>query len=210
MAWLFRPFGRIAGGQALGWGLAVLVATAALASRNGLHTDGVLDLHLGPPAALWVLLAQGAINWLSLASLLWLAGRWLSHGRFRTIDLFGTQALARWPMLLAAAWLSVPWVRHDMEARTARLLAALPTPPNAAETAGSAVPAAFALDAIWLVVLSLPGLVAVVWMVWLMYHGFALVTHMRGARAVLGFIGALIAAEILSKVLIVALLRSLV
>ncbi len=197
--WLFRPFDRVAGGPALGLGLAVITITALLAWRAGLHTDGVLDLHYGPRVAAWVLLAQGMINWLILGMLMLLAGKWLGSGRFRLIDLFGTQALARWPMLLGAAWLSIPWVAEQLQTRAARLMETLPS---------QAEPFIAPADVSWLLVLSLPGLAAVIWMVWLMYHGFALVTNLRGPRAVLGFIAVLAVAEIASKALILLLLQS--
>ncbi len=195
--WLFKPFERIAGGPALLAGLVIIAITATLAWQAGLHTDGVLDLHFGPSAAWWTLLLQGLINWLCLAVLLLAMGRWLSRGRFRSLDLFATQALARWPMLLGVAWLSIPFVAEQTETRTKALMEAIPDDPSQVMA-----PAEYLLDAMWLTVLALPALVILAWMIWLMYHGYSLVTNLRGQRAVFSFVGALVAAEVLSKVLI--------
>ncbi len=195
--WLFRPFDRMAGAPALGLGLLIIAVTALVARRAGLHTDGVLDLNFGPEVALWVLVAQGLINWLCLSVLLLFTGLWLSKGRFRLIDLIGTQALARWPMLLATLWYSIPGIGQSIEASTTRLLATMPDQPTEV-----IAPVEYLFDAMWLMLLSLPILAAIVWMVWLMYHGYRLVTNLSGHRAVLSFIAALVIAEVLSKVLI--------
>ncbi|TVQ35340.1 MAG: hypothetical protein EA370_09400 [Wenzhouxiangella sp.] len=201
--WLFKPFERIAGGPALVVGLVVILLTALLAWRAGLHTDGVLDLHFGPTVPWWNLILQGLINWLILAVLLLVTGRWLSHGNFRSIDLFGTQALARWPILLGVLWLSIPDIANQIETRTASLMAAIPDDPSQV-----IAPAEYLVDAMWLTVISLPLLAMLAWMIWLMYHGYALVTNLRGQRAVFSFVGALVVAEIVSKLLIWLLFTS--
>jgi hypothetical protein len=200
--WLFRPFDRIAGGVALGLGLFIIVVTAFLAAASGLHTDGVIDLHFGPTVPVWVLLLQGLINWLCLGLVLYALGRWLSTTRFRAIDLFGTQALARWPMLLGVAYMAIPGISGRIEFYTTRLMAAMPDDPSKVMASSE-----YLLDAIWLMVISLPVLAAIAWMIWLMAHGYALVTNLKGQRVVFSFIGGLIAAEILSKVLIHFLLQ---
>lgn len=199
--WLFRPFDRIAGGPALGLGLMLLVLTALLAWRNGLQTDGVLDLHFQTELGLVDLLLQGLVNWLTLALLLLAFGRWLSETRFRSLDLFGTQALARWPILIGVLYLSIPAVGGTIERLTLSMLEAMPTQPDQVMA-----PSEYLLDAMWLTLLSLPVMACIAWMIWLMYHGYALVFNLRGQRAVFSFIGALIMAEILSKLLIYLLL----
>ncbi len=201
--WLFRPFDRIAGGLALGLGLAILALTAILATASGLHTDGVIDLHFGPSVPVWVLMAQGLINWLCLGGILYVLGRWLSSTRFRAIDLFGTQALARWPMLVAVVYMAIPGLSNRIETYTQRMMAAMPDDPSKVMASS-----AYLLDAMWLTLISLPVLVMIGWMIWLMAHGYALVTNLKGQRVVFSFIGGLIAAEILSKVLIHFLMKA--
>jgi hypothetical protein len=195
--WLFRPFDRIAGGPALAAGLVVLLLTALLAWHNGLQTDGVLDLHFQTELSLSHLLAQGMINWLTLSLCLLLAGRWLSTTRFRAIDLFGTQALARWPMLLAVIYLSIPALGGRIESLTLSMLEAMPTEPDQVMASSE-----YLLDAMWLTLISLPLLACLAWMIWLMFHSYALACNLRGLRAFFSFVGALLVAEILSKLLI--------
>jgi len=201
--WLFRPFERIAGAQALGLGLLLLLATAWLASRAGLITDGVLDLHFAPQAGLVDLILQALINWLTLSLMLLAGAWWLSRRRFRLLDLFATQALARWPLLMGVAYLSIPAVSVEINEGTARLLAAMPDQPGQVMA-----PAGLMLDAMWLMLLSLPLLAMMAWMIWLMYHAYALVSDLKGQTAVFSFIGALVLAEIVSKALIYLILGS--
>lgn len=195
--WLFRPFERIAGAPALALGMLAMLLTAWLAARNGLHMDGVVDLHFGPPAGLIALIAEGLVNWLSLGLALLGAAWWLSRGRFRILDLLATQALARWPLLPGVGYLSLPPVSEQIEQTSARLMAAMP-----ADTRQFMPSAEFLIDAMWLFLISLPALVLIGWMVWLMIHAYTLVADLKGPRAVLSFIAALVAAEILSKALI--------
>ncbi len=202
-AWLFKPFERVNGGSVLVMGLVVIALTALLACRVGLHTDGVIDLHFGPRVALWVLVVQGVSNWLILSLALLGMGSWLSDDRFRVLDLFATQALARWPLLIGAAWLAIPSVGGGIESRTARLMAQMPEQPGQV-----IAPMEYMLDAMWLLLMSLPVLAAIVWMVWLMFHGYALVTNLRGMRVFFSFAGALVVAEIASKILIYFLLQA--
>ena len=201
-AWLFRPFDLIGGRLALALGGLAIIATAVLASATGLVTDGVLDLHLWPaPVAPTTLLLMGLINWLSLSLALLAVGHWLSPSKYQALDLLATQALARWPLLLAVAYLSVPLVRRETERLTDAMLAAMPEQSHEVIAAP-----AYLLDAMWLFALSTPVLLAIVWMVWLMYHSYAQVFKVRGWQAVLGFVAALIVAELGSKVIIVVAL----
>jgi len=199
--WLFRPFDRIAGTRALGLGAVVIALTALLAASSGLINDGVLDLHFGPELPFWVLLAQGLINWASLSAFLLIAGLWLGRGPFRWIDLLGTQALARWPMLAATAYLSIPGLNLEIRELTDELLTRMPTDPSKVMASS-----AYLLDALWLTLISLPSLICIVWMVWLMYHAYSISTGMKGMRAVFSFTGALVLASIASKLLIYTLL----
>ena len=98
--WLFNPFVYIAGGQALGLGLAAILVAGFIGSVSNSHFDGVLDTHTGMSAPIWFFLAEGFIDWFCLALVLCVFGKIISKTAFRTIDLFGTQALARWPTIL--------------------------------------------------------------------------------------------------------------
>ncbi len=190
---LFRPFDRVSGPQALAFGLIVLVVTALIAARSGLRSDSLLDLQFGPPAPEWQLIVQGLINWLAMAAALLVAGRWLSRERFASLDLFGVQAAARWPLLASVIYLSIPPLGGRIRALTERLLGAMPT-----EQGQVMAYAAYMGDAFLLTLLGLPLLAFLGWTLWLMWHGYQAVTGVRGPQAAFSFAGALVAAYILS------------
>lgn len=187
--WLFRPFVRIAGMPALVAGVAVVAATAVIGwSWRGVFTDGVLDLHVGPAAPLAVFFAHGFIAWLSMSACALITGHALTSTKYRLVDLLGTQALARWPLLPAVAVVGMPSWRQSLQTAIANLSGGNP-PTND--------------DVLTVLLLSIVPLVAVGWAVWLMFHAYALVFNLKGARAAVSFIAAVVAAEIASKVLIV-------
>ncbi len=198
---LFNPFHRIAGVLSLGLGIAAITLTALIGASHGVHFDGVLDTHVGPRGPWWFFAAEGLIDWLCLAGVLLLAGRLVSRTAFRSIDLLGTQALARWPTLLIALACLAPGFHRF----SAELLKSLTTvKPGAIPQ----LPAASS-DALVFGLVTVVMLVCAVWMVALMWKSFAYCCNVRGGRAVTAFVVGLLAAEVLSKVLITWLAGSL-
>jgi len=191
--WLFNPFHYVAGLTALGLGLAAVVAASLVGALSHTHFDGVLDVHMGAVAPLWVFVAEGLIDWLAMGVLLFLGGMLISRSRPRAVDVFGTQALARAPMVAVAFCGLLP----GNQRYTAYLVSKLT--PNAAEVA--AAPGDVAVFAIAAVVM----LAMLVWMVALMYRAFAVSCNVRGGKAIGVFIAAILLAEALSKVAILAL-----
>lgn len=190
---LFKPFAYIAGGRSLLVGLAAIMLAGFLGSLSHTHFDGAIDMHTGRPAATSVFLSEGLVNWLAMSVALFLLGKLVSRADFRALDLIGTQAMARWPTVLAALAALAPPYR--------RLVSSITT--QALQTGG------FAAERADVVLGGLPMLVAlltIVWMVALMYHSYSLCCNIRGARAGLSFVAALVAAEIVSKIVIVRVL----
>jgi hypothetical protein len=197
---LFSPFHRIAGGASLGLGLAGILVAALIGSVQGLHFDGVLDVHVGFRAPWWVFVAEGLINWVCLAGVLLGAGRMLSGTAFRAIDLLGTQALARWPMVITALACLAPGF-HRYSAALVKSLANLK--PGAVPMLPGGV------DAVVFGLVTVVMLACTVWMVALMWKSFSHCCNVRGGRAVAFFVVGLLVAEGLSKVLITVMVRGL-
>ncbi len=196
---LFHPFRRVAGGLSLVLGLVAIVLAALVAKPQGLHFDGVLDAHVGPSGPWWLFIAEGLIDWLSLALPLLLAGRLISQSAFRSIDLLGTQALARWPTVLIALGCLAPGFHRYTLALT-KWLANLK--PGAVPVLPGGV------DAIVFGLVVAVTLACTVWMVALMWKSFSHCCNVRGGKAVVVFIVVLLIAEVLSKVLIGLLFKA--
>ncbi|MDP1590693.1 MAG: hypothetical protein Q8M07_23265 [Prosthecobacter sp.] len=191
---LFHPFLRIAGVTALLLGLAAIVLAGLIGAGQGLHFDGVLDIHAGKSGPWWLFVAEGLINWISLATLLLIAGRVISKSAFRSIDLLGTQALARWPMVLVALACLTPGFHRFSEALTKSIIGLKPGQMPQLPEGGP--------DAVVFALVTLFMLACTAWMVALMWRSFSHCCNVRGGRAVGAFVIALLLAEVLSKVLI--------
>ena len=190
--WLFNPFVRIGGEQALALGLSVIVVSGMVAAAGGVHFDGLLDIHPGFSVLFWVPVVEGLVNWSVISVLLVLASLLVAPRTVRLVDIAGTQALARAPLMLAA-------------------LACVPTPVRD----GNAELVAAAVEG-RMVTPTAPSLVAglfvgacAIWMVWLMWKGFAVSCNQRGARSVAVFVVAVVTGELATKFLLVGMLGSL-
>lgn len=191
--WLFNPFAYVAGGRALVWGWLLILLTGLIGSWSGTHFDGVLDAHPGTRTPMWFFLAEGFVDWLSLGVVLVFSGKLISKTSFRVIDVMGTEALARWPAIIG----SLVFLTPGFHRITSALVHHLSTPAAKFQLG--------AADAAILLSVGIVTVLATCWMVYLMYKAFSVSCNVRGGKAVAVFIAALVVAEIVSKISIVAL-----
>jgi len=144
---------------------------------NNSHFDGVLDMHRAMAAQFHIFLLEVVIDWVSISLVLFVLGVILSKSKIRWIDVFGTQALARWPMIPAVILMVfIPDVK-DMDLSDIQSLN------------GLIVPATVML-------------LFIIWFVALMFNAYKISCNLTGSKLTISFIGGLILAEILSKILI--------
>lgn len=99
---LTNPFKYIAGWESLAAGMGVLLLTTVIGYFSHIHFPDVISVKVAYGIPFYVLLLQGASNWLVVSLLLYISALLFSRSSVRIIDIFGTQALARFPYLLAA------------------------------------------------------------------------------------------------------------
>lgn len=192
--WLFDPFTYIAGGSALALGLAAILLASFVGSLTNTHFDGVLDIHTGRAAPLGTFLAEGLVDWLSISIVLLILGRIVSKTSFRSIDMLGTQAMARWPTLIAAiATLAPPYQRYVAQLSW-KLLGV-----------GEQVPL-HSTDPMFFGVIAIVSILMMIWMVILMYRAYTICCNISGASAAVTFVIGLIVSEVVSKIAILRLL----
>jgi hypothetical protein len=200
--WLMRlvnPFTVVAGVPALGIGAAIVAATAALAAAGEIHFDGFLDMHISPVVApAWLYALQPVADWLTAAVVFWLAGMALSRSKQRVIDYFGTTAVARFPYLIAA----IAWQRPLLGGAVEPLVKTMASGGLTAQKI-QAVP-----GLPWVVLGAVVTLVLLLWLLFMCYFALKESSGMQWPRAVPVFIGAVIVAEIVSKLVVFALARS--
>lgn len=185
---MINPFTRIAGWQAFGIGMIFLLLMGLVGSINGTWFDGVLDLHTsGEPYAIDIAYRILAIDVLCLVLCMWIAGLIFSK-KFRFIDILGTMTLSKAPMLLLAL-LAFTIDSSLLKSIKENPLAILADP-------------GIILNSPSFIIFSLLSIPFIVWNVALMYNAFKVSCDIKKPRIVPAFIIALLAAEILSKILI--------
>ena len=167
---IFNPFRYIAGLRALVYGWSVMLITGCLAFFSKTHFDGVIDVHTGLFSPFPYYLLEQLIAWGLAVIPFYLAGYVMSKSSIRFIDVAGTLALARWPLIfLPLINLALP-IRFDLNH----------------------------IDPIF-VIIALVNLVFVVWFIALMYNAVCTSCNLKGKSAIVLFISTLIFSEMLSK-----------
>ena len=177
--WIYNPFEKIAGGQALFLGIVIMALTAVVGKFSHVAFSGVLNINPWATFDLSTYFAIQAVNFVVLFLTMWLAGVIFSKTKLRAIDVAGTMALALSPMLLLAIICFLPIV---------------PASPY---------------DITRIIVFFFISIPFIIWMIALMYNAYSVSCNLKGMRAILSFTGALAVAEIISILLIFFLLSGL-
>jgi hypothetical protein len=193
---LFNPFRYIAGGRALANGIAAIMLAGVVGALSNTHFDGVLDAHALAPSPTAVFVAEGIINWLSISVVLFVLGHIFSKTAFRAVDLFGTQAMARWPSAIVALCFLPPSFAVTAQYITWKVIGI-----------GSPVQVHTG-DFFVFGALSLVIIFATVWMVGLMYQSYSICCNVRGGKGIATFVAGVLVAEAVSKVAILRMLAA--
>ena len=172
--WLFNPFTYIAGNKALILGWLIMLLTAVIAFFSNTHFDGVLDCHYGARLPFYVSIVEMLVDWGSLSISFLVMSFFLSKTNVRYVDILGTLALSRWPLVFVAIvglFITVPAV-------------------DKADPLSALTPS--------VIIGGLISLPFIIWAVALMYNAFTTSCHLKGSKAVVGFIFGLLLAEALS------------
>ena len=183
--WLFNPFVRIGGWASLAAGLAGIVAAGLVAAAAELRFDGLLDMSPMGNVPTYLPIVEGLINWIVIVAVSALIARFFGGGsKVRLLDIAGTLALARAPLLLAASICTVPWIRDSLDSDVILQ----------------------SRDLISLVPGMLIGVLAILacfaWSIVLMWKAFSITANMKGLRGAAFYIAALAAGELISKFLV--------
>lgn len=99
---LLNPFGRLAGIKSLIIGVIGISLTIVVAHLNNVYFPNTFSIIVDSNVSLQHLIIQIIANWLILSIILYIAALMFSKSAVRAIDIFGTQAVARIPHLIAA------------------------------------------------------------------------------------------------------------
>jgi hypothetical protein len=184
---LFNPFEFISDYKALLIGLAAMLLTAVAGYFNSVHLDGPIDLHIGMEAPFHIYLIEAALDWLVLSLLLYAAGLLVSSSSIRFIDILGMQSMARWPLLIAVLSSFLAPMDDLNKYIEWKLLQ-------------SGEPVELGAGAMIMIALSMIiTLACIVWMIALMYKAYSISCNIKGAKAIITFIIALLLSTVLVK-----------
>ena len=170
--WLINPFERVAGWKALIIGLCFMSLIAIIGKVNHLFFGRIFYVTLYPHTFFQAFYTQ-IIVWGVLFIVMWIAGKIFSKSKIRVIDVAGTMALSRAPMLLIVFLGFLPFFSNGLSQ-----------------------------------IFNLLCVILYIWMVGLMYNAYSVSCNLNGSRGILSFIGALIAAEIISILICSSLLSA--
>ena len=186
MSKLFNPFQYIAGLKSLLAGVVVLLLTAITGYFSHTHFPDILSVKLCPAFPLWYFVIQVFTNWLVISVLLYLVALIFSPSSVRVVDIFGTQALARFPYLLAAVTGFSGALRNfGKYIMYVKFHQGEPVDLSSGDTTLA-------------VLLMLTSLLLSIWMIILMYNAFSVSSNLKGRKAVLIFIPVFIAAMVIT------------
>ncbi len=179
--WLFNPFLYLADVKALLYGWIAMIVTAIIGLASYTHFDGVIDVHTASKSySIGYHLLEQLVDWSCATLIFWGAGALVSKSAVRVIDIAGTMAFARIPMIFAA--IAGFGIKVPGQLKTVDELVNAITP--------------------LVIISSLFSLVFLIWMVALMYNAFRVSTNLKGGKATVVFIVSLLFSEIISHILL--------
>lgn len=99
---LINPFHYIAGFKSLLLGVIIILSTSIVGYLSNTHFPDVISIKTSPHFPVYYFIIQGLLNWIVVSTIFYIASLLFSKSSVRIIDLFGTQALARTPYILAS------------------------------------------------------------------------------------------------------------
>ncbi len=182
---IFNPFIKIAGIQALSFGFLFIMIGALLGGFFNARFDGVLDLHFSSDAIQISPLLDQILIWLILVIIFYPLSLMLGT-KPRFVDIAGTFALARFPYAIAPISNAGGWELKLAE----RLMEIDKQHPSWPLNA---------MESIIFAVLTIFSLVLIVWMVILYFNAWKTCTNLKGKKLIISFIVGLLVAEIASS-----------
>ncbi len=173
----------------------IVIVLTAVAWWGGVHLDGALDLHLTvqPPSALLITL-ESLIDWLSLGVLLFAASKVFGGNGGAGMHL-AAAGLSRFPYIFAAIIGSRQVLGRVMQKALIVGQEEVTVRPQELMTPG--------------VIIGSVALIAlIVWSVAILYSGYKKASGTQGGKTVVSFVIGVLFAELVSKLLVLGLLRA--
>jgi hypothetical protein len=195
-AGLFQPFRYIAGGKSLLLGLGVLLLLSLLSYLTNVYFDGVLDIHVEsvekqnsfPVYAVCVFLP-----WLITALVFYLTALILTGKTVRLVDMAGTLALAKAPLILVTFLGFIPSIHYFPDINNYLDM-------NELNNLVNELMIFVQKNIFWILILLFVIMVVIIWSVVWMYNAYSVSGNLKGTKGVVSFIIALFISEVIAKI----------
>ncbi|MCK5823540.1 MAG: hypothetical protein KAG95_06025 [Bacteroidales bacterium] len=187
---IFNPFTYIAGYKSLVIGLLIILLSSWLCYLTNTHFDGVINVHYGRASAYYVFLLEALIDLLSISLVLYIISIIFSKSSIRFIDLIGTQAFARIPLILTPLIGFSPTITNVPKYFIWKFL-----------NLGDEINITNS-DITLFVIFTLITIAVIIWTIVLMYNAFRVSSNLKGSKSVWLFILGIIISAIISQVVI--------
>lgn len=191
---LFNPFEKYTESKLFIFGLLITIMGSYLGYLFQGRFDGVIDLHFVPSTTLFEPLIDNIINIISLFLVLFILGKSINN-KTRAIDILTPVLIARFPLYL----LTFSNYQNFISDASQRLLASIDLQNMPADINFEAS------DMIITLLFTGLSILFLIWFIILLFNGFKVATNSRGIKNNLLFAGAIILAEILSKIIFITL-----
>ena len=186
---LFQPFENYSEKKLLLVGVLGTLLGSLIAYLLKARFDGVLDVHFVEKVKIYDPLLDNLINIASLTLVLWIAGK-IVNSKTRLIDIVNASLIARLPYYI----ISLANINGYMAIVSKRVLNLANQHPEALQVNG--------LDITAIIIFAFVSLLLLIYFLYLLYKGYQIATHAKGALPIGLFITGVILAEVVSKLII--------
>lgn len=183
---LFNPFRYVAGTRSLIFGIVILLSTAIIGFFSHAHFPDLISVKMGNHFPLDYLILQGVANWLIFSVIAYLLALLFSPSSVRIIDVFGTQAMARFPYFIAALFSFSGSLNKFLNYLSWSIM-----------HIGSEVIIS-GLEIAVAIALMLLSMLMTVWMIVLMVNAYRVSVNLKGTKLTVAFLIAFVASMIIT------------
>lgn len=172
------------------WGVSGIIISTVLAWLSGFHANGLLQFGPLPVNDFYIYLIEHIIVWILPSFLFFIIGSIFSKSRIRVVDVFGTVAFAQ-----------LPFIGMNV------LLFATPMQKLRQSTITEIVNMANSFTFILFLLLVM---VFIVWVLVWLFQALKVSCNLKGAKLVSGYVIAILASDILSRIIIPLILNAVI
>ena len=187
---LFNPFEQFSERPLILFGIAATIVLSMTSAYFNARFEGVLDLHFSNATYLLDTLLDNTMNVVILSLTLYTLGKFRNN-KTRFIDIFTASLISRIPYYFIPFFNWNNIILNESDKLLQQFLTVKP----------GVVPQFETIQMITLAVFSLVSILFLAWFLSLLYKGYKIATNAKGTIEIVFFVGTILVAEIISKII---------